>query len=446
VRVESRLLLRGSDAYEEARRTAVWQERKPDRHPDAILAAESEGDVVEAVRYARRRGWTVKARSGGHSWTGSSVRDGGLLIDLSRLAEITIDAPARTATVQPGAKGRDLNDQLRAHGLFFPGGHCPTVGVGGFLLQGGWGWNSRLLGPACLSVRAVDVVTADGELIHADAERNADFLWAARGAGPGYFGIVTRFHLDLHPRPTAIFGRADVYPLDVLDEVLTWALELQASLPPALEFVILGTTPRLPDGSIGPGETSLVVSGAALMWDDDEARESLQLLDTCPVLDRALERMPPARVELAELYAGADAMEPEGHRWAVDNMWTDAGPAELVPAVRDLFTSVPNGLSHIFWYPWRPQPIPDAALSVTGNLYIAAFAGWDDPAEDERMVGWATGQMRRLEPLSLGIQLADENLVNRPARYLSEENAARLEQLRARHDPDGVFHSYLLPS
>src|SRR5262249_60498476 len=105
-------------------------------------------------------------------------------------------------------------------------------------LQGGWGWNSRLLGPACLSVRAVDVVTADGELIRADAEQNADFLWAARGAGPGYFGIVTRFHLDLHPRPTAIFGCVDVYPLDVLDEVLTWALELQASLPRPFEFVV----------------------------------------------------------------------------------------------------------------------------------------------------------------------------------------------------------------
>ena len=439
-----RLLERGQAGYEDARRGAVWQERKPDRFPDAILIAASEDDVVQGVRLARERGWKVKARAGGHSWTASSVRDGGLLIDLSGLTEVAIDPEARSASVQPGVKGRDLNERLAAHGLFFPGGHCPTVGLGGFLLQGGWGWNSRLLGPACLSVRAVDAVSAAGELVHADAGQNTDFLWAARGAGPGYFGVVTRFHLDLHPRPTSIFASASVYPLDVLDEVLGWALELQGSLPPALEFVILGTVPRLPDGSIGPGETSLLVSGAALMWDDDEAIDALTVLETCPVQDRAVEHLRPARVEFADLYAGADSVEPAGHRWAVDNMWTDAAADELVPAVRELFTTVPNGLSHIFWYPWHPQQIPDAALSVTGELYLAAFAGWDDPAEDEQMVAWCTGHMRRLEPLSVGIQLADENLVNRGARYLSDENAARLEELRARHDPHGLFHSYLL--
>jgi FAD/FMN-containing dehydrogenase len=438
-----RLLLRGEEGYEQARLDAVWQDRKPDRYPDAILLAASEDDVAAGVRYARERGWKVKARSGGHSWTGSSVRDGGLLINLAGLTEISVDPGARTASVQPGTLGKDLATALHPHGLFFPGGHCPTVAIGGFLLQGGWGWHSLLLGPACLSVRAVDVVTADGELIHADAERNTDWLWAARGAASGYFGIVTRFHLDLHPRPTSIFMATDVYPLDVLDEVLTWALEVQGSLPPALEFVILGTTPRAPDGTIGPGETSLVVSATALMWDDDDALTAVAVLDTCPVLDRALERVPVARREMDELYASAEATEPEGHRWAVDNMWTNAGAEELVPAVRELFRSVPTGASHIFWYPWHRQPIEGAALSVAGDLYIAAFAGWHDPAEDERMVAWSTDWMRRLEPLSVGIQLADENLVNRPARYLSDGHDARLEALRAEHDPDGVFHSFL---
>jgi hypothetical protein len=226
--------------------------------------------------------------------------------------------------------------------------------------------------------------------------------------------------------------------------VLTWALEIAPSLPPDLEFVVLGTTPRLPDGTVGPGETSLVVSGAALMETDEEALRSLAVLETCPARERAIDRLPPGRVELADLYAGADAVEPEGYRWAVDNMWTDARADELVPAVRELFETVPNGISHIFWYPWRKQPIPGAALSVTGDLYIAAFAGWQDPAEDGQMVAWCTGQMRRLEPLSLGIQLADENLVNRPARFLSDDNARVLEELRRKHDPEGRFHSYLI--
>ena len=442
--IPERLLLRGAPGYEEARLDAVWQDRKPDRYPDAILLAESEDDVAAGVRYARR------ARLEGEGTLRRPQLD-----RLERARRRAADQPlradrdlgrprlARRQSVQPGTLGKDLATALRPHGLFFPGGHCPTVAIGGFLLQGGWGWNSRLLGPACLSVRAVDVVTADGELIHADEEQNTDWLWAARGAASGYFGIVTRFHLDLHPRPTSIFMATDVYPLDALDEVLAWALEVQGSLPPALEFVILGTTPRGPDGAVEPGETSLVVSATALMWDDDEALAAVAMLDTCPVLDRAVDRVPVARVEMDDLYASAEATEPEGHRWVVDNMWTNAGPEELLPAVRELFRTVPTDASHIFWYPWHPQPIDAAALSVTGNLYIAAFAGWHDPAEDDRMVAWSTDWMRRLEPLSVGIQLADENLVNRQARYMSDENGARLEALRSQYDPDGVFHSYL---
>jgi FAD/FMN-containing dehydrogenase len=126
-------------------------------------------------------------------------------------------------------------------------------------------------------------------------------------------------------------------------------------------------------------------------------------------------------------------------------MWTNAGPDELVPAVAELYDTIPEGASHVFWYAWREQELPDAAISVQGTLYLAAFGGWTDPAESEAMLAWPADQMRRLEPFSRGIQLADENLVRRPARYLVDENAARLEELRARFDPEGRFLSYLMP-
>src|SRR5262249_20180835 len=160
----------------------------------------------------------VKARSGGHSWTGSSVRDDSIHVNLAALDAVTVDPETRTATVQPGAQGRTLNTLLAPHGLMFPTGHCPTVGVGGYLLQGGWGWNSPCVGPACLSVIGVDVVTAKGELVHADERENTDLLWAARGAGAGYFGIVTRFHLRAHRRPASMMSSIYVYPMDVVDE------------------------------------------------------------------------------------------------------------------------------------------------------------------------------------------------------------------------------------
>jgi FAD/FMN-containing dehydrogenase len=439
----SALLERNADGYEEARRAAVWNGLKPERYPQAIALAQTTDDVIDAVRYARAHGLKVKARSGGHSWTASSLRDGALLIDLSRLTRIEFDPETGVAIVEPGVRGRELNGLLADHGLFFPSGHCPTVGLGGFLLQGGWGWLSRVIGPACLSVIAVDVVTAEGELIHADAEQNTDWLWAARGSGAGYFGIVTRFHLRCHPRPQSIWEAHHVYPMELRDEVLTWALEAEPSFPDELEFAIMATTPRGPLGEVIDGPAALVIMCSVMSASDAEAQAALALLDGCPVRERAHVAMPAQPRSFVELYDGPDSVEPEGFRWSADGMWTNAGPQDLVPAVADLFDTIPSPASHVFWYAWREQELPDAAISVQGPLYLAAFGGWTDPAQDAAMLAWPAEQMRRLEPLSRGIQLADENLVARPARFLSDENGERLEALRAQHDPDGVFLSYL---
>lgn len=193
---EGRFVERGSRDYEAARTDALFNTRYPSRYPTAVLEAVSEADVVAGVRLAKERGWKVAARSGGHAWAGWSVRDDALLIDLAGLQEMTVDVDNLTATVTPAVRGgQDFSPFLRAHGVVFPGGHCSTVGLGGYLLQGGQGWNSRHWGWACENVLGVDVVTADGDLVHADADQNSDLYWAARGAGPAFFGVVTRFHL-----------------------------------------------------------------------------------------------------------------------------------------------------------------------------------------------------------------------------------------------------------
>jgi FAD/FMN-containing dehydrogenase len=440
------ILQRDDEAYEAARRAAVWNEFKPDRHPEAIVLATSEQDVIDAVRYAREHDLKVKARSGGHSWTASSVRDGALLVDLSRMDGVEFDAETRIARVQPGARGRDLNGLLAEHDLFFPSGHCPTVGLGGFLLQGGWGWLSRVIGPACMSVVAVDVVTADGEVIHADAEHNSDWLWAARGSGAGYFGIVTCFHVRCHPRPKAIWETRLVYPMSLREEVLTWAMEAEPQMPAELEFVIMATTPRGPQGDVVEGPAALVLMCSVMTDTDEAAQAALALLDACPVRHQATVVLAPQPRTFVELYDGPEAVEPEGLFWNADGMWTNHGPDVVVPAMAELFETIPSAASHVFWMAWREQELPDAAISVQGTLYVAAFAGWTDPAQTETMLAWPKGQMQRLEPLSRGIQLADENLHHRPARFLSDENAARMERLRARYDPAGRFLSYLMPT
>ncbi len=440
------LLERGAAGYEEARHDAVWNGYKPERYPEAIVLAQSADDVIEAVRYAREHDLRVKARSGGHSWTASSVRQGAVLIDLSRMDRIVeFDPEQRVAVVEPGVRGRELNGLLADHGLFFPSGHCPTVGLGGFLLQGGWGWLSRVIGPACMSVVGVDVVTAEGELIHADEEHNTDWLWAARGSGAGYFGIVVRFHLRCHPRPAAIWEAHHVYPMEVRDEVLRWARDAEPDFPAELEFAIMATTPRGPLGEVVPGPPALIVMCSVMAESDAAAQAALALLDGCPVRDRAHVALPAQARSFVELYDGPDSVEPEGFRWAADGMWTNAESDELVPAVAELFDTIPEGASHVFWYAWREQELPDAAISVQGYLYLAAFAGWTEPERDAEMLAWPPDQMRKLEPLSRGIQLADENLLRRPARFLTDENSERLEALRAQYDPEGRFLSYLMP-
>jgi len=210
------VLRRGDPDYEAARRNCVWNARIADRFPDLIVQAEREEDVVAAVALARDGGMKIGVRSGGHSWAGSHLRDGGLLLDVSRLTDHTLDTGARRATVQPGVRGSDLARALRAHELFFPVGHCRGVAVGGYLLQGGFGWLSRVFGPACANVTAIDVVTADGELVHADERGHPDLFWAARGAGPGFFGVVTRFHLRLHAWPRVAMNSVHLYPVELL--------------------------------------------------------------------------------------------------------------------------------------------------------------------------------------------------------------------------------------
>jgi FAD/FMN-containing dehydrogenase len=432
-----RALRRGEDGYEEARRAAVWNARTPARHPDLILQAENEDDVVAAVRLARAEGMKVGVRSGGHSWAGNHVRDGGMLLDVSRLDAMTVDAGAMTATVGPGCRGNELLAELAEHDLFFPAGHCPGVALGGYLLQGGFGWNGRVHGPACMSVEALDLVTAAGELVRADRGSHPDLFWAARGSGPGFFGAVTRFHLRLYRRPKHVANGVYLYPIECLEEVFRWAHEIGPRAPRTMELMVVIHRDA-------EGELELAVTGPVLVDGAEEAAEALALLETCPARDRAKGAAPNVEVRLDDLYAAVHGSYPDDHRYSADNMWTQAPVEELLPGLRRIAETMPGAPSHMLWMNWGPSPArPEMAYSVEDDTYIALYGVWEDPAEDGANVAWATERMREMEHLASGIQLADENLGERPARFVSEENLARLDEIRAAYDPDGLFHPWM---
>jgi FAD/FMN-containing dehydrogenase len=431
-------VLRRDDAgYEAARRECVWNARIADRFPDLIVQAENEEDVVRAVTLARDGQMPIGMRSGGHSWAGSHLRDGGMLLDLSRLTDLSLDAEAGTAAVQPGVRGSELAATLRAHDLFFPVGHCQGVAVGGYLLQGGFGWLSRVFGPACANVTAIDVVTADGELVHADEHSHADLFWAARGAGPGFFGVVTRFHLKLHPWPDTAMNSIYLYPAELLAEVFGWAREIGPAVARSVEMMLFLQRPRDDQRVIG-------VTGPVLAGSEEEARAALAILDTCPVLDRALAATQCVAADFADLVATSRLLFPDGNRFAVDNMWTSAPVEDLLPGLRTIADTLPPEPSHAMWMNWGPSPErPDMAYSVEDDVYIALYASWTDADDDALYAPWPGDRMREMEHLATGIQLADENLGARPARFVSAENLRRLDEIRARYDPDGRFRSWM---
>ncbi len=236
--VRGRVVARGEPEYEATRRAVLWNRLVPERFPDVIVEATSVDDVARAIDYARANEMKVSVRSGGHSWCGAPLREGGMLINVSLLRDISIDQQSQTASVGPGATGGELARALAPAGLAFPVGHCPTVGLGGYLLAGGLGWNSNVWGYGTFSVRAVDVVTAGGRTIRADESHNPDLFWAARGAGPGFPGVVTGFHLQTRPLPV-IATSTYTYPITASRELGEWLETIRAKIARNVELTVM---------------------------------------------------------------------------------------------------------------------------------------------------------------------------------------------------------------
>jgi len=176
---------RGQKHYEQARMGRVFNRREVSRYPLAVVEATRESHIVDTVKLASRVGCQIAVRAGGHSWAAWSVRDKSILLDLGDFYEIELDETTGIVKVSPSTTGRLLNKILKTKARMFPGGHCGEVAVAGFLLQGGMGWNCKNWGWSCQYIHGLDVVTADGQLIHCNETTNQELLWLAKGVGPG---------------------------------------------------------------------------------------------------------------------------------------------------------------------------------------------------------------------------------------------------------------------
>lgn len=443
--LSGRLLRRGDAGFENAATSRIFNLRRPAPRPAAVLRAADAADVAAGVRLARAEGLRVAIRGGGHSWAAWSLRDDTLLIDLAAFNRMSYDAGTGIVTAGPATRGgADLDPFLASRGRFFAGGHCPTVGLGGFLLQGGMGWNCRGWGWAAESIDAIQVVTADGEIVWCDEAENADLFWAARGAGPGFFGVVTAFRLRTRQRYAELTQTTYVYPAEFARDVLGWLHQARHDVPPSVELVAVGITPPLPPAVDHAGPV-LVVDGVSF----DGGPESLAALGSCPVAGKALVSKIAQPVTIGELRAEQLRANPEGHRYVVDNAYLSGAPGALIPALTPAFTELPTAKSFSLWFdlahlPDRPRP--EMAVNAATDLYFATYVVCEDQSQDAACRSWVDDTMRRLEPFSAGCYLGDSDLTVRPARFMSDEAWDRFRRIRADRDPDRLFAGYQTPT
>ena len=254
--LKGQLLLAQDGTYDQVRRT--WNGAF-DRHPALIARCNGTADVVQAVNFARTHALLTSVRGGGHSLSGQSSCDGGLMIDLAPMKDIQLDTAHRTAKVQPGVLLGELDTKCQSAGLVTPLGTASDTGIAGLTLGGGQGRLMRKFGLSCDNVRSFEIVTANGKVLTASSGENSDLYWALRGGG-GNFGVVTRFEYQLHPFAHPVMAGVMLYPFSQASSVLAAMLDVAAHAPDDLYLsggpVTIQPTPAntAPGAAMPPGK------------------------------------------------------------------------------------------------------------------------------------------------------------------------------------------------
>ncbi len=436
-------LLRPGDAdYEAARR--IWN-HAIDKRPALIVRCAGVADVIRGVNFARSEGLPIALRGGSHSMPGFSTCDGGIVLDMSAMNAVRVDPQQRRAFAQPGATWVQFDHETQVHGLATTGGLISSTGVAGFCLGGGIGHLLRKAGLTCDNLLSADLVTADGELVRASADENADLFWGLRGGG-GNFGVVTSFELSLHPVGPTVLGGAVFYPGEQAVEVVAGWRDAVAEAPDDLTTLISLTTappvPFLPESIHGKKAVSVVAC-----WAGDTARgeavvKPLRALGT-PVADLlgpipyvALQQLvdPLWGPGAANYFTSAflDELPDRAVRDYAEAHQAAAGP----PAACELHIHQAGGAMA------RVAPEATAFHERRAPYVINCLTRTQDAADLPPLVEWARATRDSMARYGHGRMYvnftgdADEEKVR--ASY-PPETYARLAQLKGRYDPDNVF-------
>ncbi|MFD5408786.1 FAD-binding oxidoreductase [Streptomyces nojiriensis] len=438
-RVRGAVVTPDDESYDEARKV---HNAMIDRRPAAVVHCANAGDVMAAVDFARENGLDLAVRGGGHSVPGFGTCDGGVVADLSGMRGVRVDAAGRTARAEGGATWGDFNAATYAFGLATTGGIISTTGIGGLTLGGGIGYLARGLGLSCDNLISADVVTADGRLVVASEEENADLFWALRGGG-GNFGAVTSFEFRLSPVKD-IYGGPMLFELADAPTVLRSFADHIADAPEELggfpAFQIAPPLPFIPEDRHGDTFALIVACWSGPL---DEGERALRAFhDFAPVVAEHVGPMPyPA------LNSAFDALVPPGlqHYWKanfVTELTDDVIDAHLrhapgLPAVNSTVHIYPiNGACH--------RVAPDAtAFAYRDASFATVIAGmWPDPADNESATAWVRDYYEATAPHSeeggyINF-MADDDQDRIRTNY--KGNYDRLVAVKRAYDPGNLFH------
>lgn len=437
--------LRGSildandDAYDSAR--AIWN-GMIDRRPGLIIRCLAAADVAAAVRFARDNGLLVSVRGGGHGIAGNAVCDGGVMIDLSPMKSVRVEAAQQRAWVEPGATLADVDEATQAFGLVVPTGINSTTGIAGLTLGGGFGWITRKFGLTLDNLASVEIVTADGELRRASETQDPDLFWALRGGG-GNFGVVTAFEFRLHKLGPQVLAGLVVHPLSEAETVLPHYREALESAPDELTcWAVMRRAPPLP---FLPAEWHgrevliLAMCHCGTIADGEAATARLRSIGN-PIADV---------VGPAPFAAWQQAFDPllaAGAR----NYWKShdfiALSAATIKLLVDAARHLPGPeceifIAHVGGAAGRVPAGATAFPQRSSHFVMNVHARWQEPSMDQSCIRWARELFAAAKPFSAGTAYinfmpADEGDRVREAYGASYD---RLVALKRRYDPTNLF-------
>jgi FAD/FMN-containing dehydrogenase len=427
-RVHGRLICKSDDDYDQARQ--VWNGRV-DKYPAVIIRCAEVVDVVTAVEFAREYHLLVAVRSGGHSLSGHSVCDGGIVIDLAQMKGMRVDPVTCTARAEAGLTLGEFVRQAQPFGLLTTTGTVAGTGLSGLTLGGGLGWFMGKYGLTIDNLLSVEIVTADGRVLTASATSHPDLFWGVRGGG-GNFGIVTTFEFRMHAVGQVLAGKV-IYPITQAREVLRFYREYTSTAPDELTaYASLMTTPT--------GHPAIAIN-----------------LCYCGPLDegeRAVSPVRKFRVPLVDLIrpkpylkvvTSADAGAPYGRNYYQKASTLSQLSDEAIDTIADHWAACPSPFSqiliqHVHGAASRVSPSETAFALREESYVISIVAAWEDDQADLHRA-WARAFWTAIQPFgSLGVYvnfLDDEREGRVQAAY--GVNYDRLVALKSTYDPTNFF-------